>query len=335
MMLARPYISRRRLVTGAAALAAFGALPKQARAAAHRYWRIEWVASSDRPAIAEVEMRTTPGGADQCSGGTASASSYSYFGSGDPAYAFDNDLNTRWLSNFGASPEWLQYDFGSGNDKEIVEIKLTSEAGAWAGSPTAGRVLYSDDGSSFTEAWTFSTPGWRGNGTSQTFGNYTIPNGSFRFLRARTTGATGSTSVACAELAFRETSGGAGAFSKSDADDRFWSDIGESTPSLGAPEAFDADAGTYFRAAGANQVGSLYAWKDGFEYVTPVEFAWTAWTSDATGQPSGTLYFEGSNDPYYDGWTEILAVTPGSWTAGQTQSFGAAAPARSRGVIIQ
>lgn len=71
-------------------------------------------------AVREVQMRATIGGSDQCTGGTASASSEPFGASFNAAKAFD-DTAARWETNAGA-PSWLQYTFGSAVAVEEVVI---------------------------------------------------------------------------------------------------------------------------------------------------------------------------------------------------------------------
>ena len=97
--------------------------------AAHRYWRVQVTANNGDTGycnVGEVEMYTTLGGSDVCTGGTASSSSQqdANFAA---AKAFDNNVLTMfafapWSSN---NPGWLKYDFGAGNDKDIVGVGLT------------------------------------------------------------------------------------------------------------------------------------------------------------------------------------------------------------------
>jgi hypothetical protein len=91
-----------------------------------RYWRIYITAGGagfdNYYNIQEIEMRLTTGGVDQCTGGTASASSV-YTGLG-AANAFDNDtagLNSYWHADAGTTG-WIQYDFGVDVNKPIAEL---------------------------------------------------------------------------------------------------------------------------------------------------------------------------------------------------------------------
>lgn len=73
--------------------------------------------------IGRMELMITPGGADQATGGTASASSSN--GSNLPALAFDTDGATFWEAT--SQNGWLRYDFAAA--KAIVEIAITFPTG--------------------------------------------------------------------------------------------------------------------------------------------------------------------------------------------------------------
>ncbi len=124
--------------------------------AAHLYWRIN-VSSNNGGSflsIAEVEMRATVGGADQCNGGTASVSSSAASSGAD---AFDNDPVTRWSTN--AYPSWLQYQFLSPVDVAQYTIQVHNTDGTRA--PKDWTFEYSDNGSTWTVADTrVNETGW-------------------------------------------------------------------------------------------------------------------------------------------------------------------------------
>jgi hypothetical protein len=129
-------------------------------AVASRYWRVRALStwSTYGFSIAEMEMRTSVGGTDQCSGGTASALSY-FDGTTTPANGFDNSNST--IYNQGGSPktdsEYLSYDFGSGVTKAIVEIAWRTRTGGNSFfAPRTGIVESSTDGINWLARWTFS-----------------------------------------------------------------------------------------------------------------------------------------------------------------------------------
>lgn len=112
---------------------------------AHAYWRlnIAGVDGGSSLTIAEVEMRTTVGGANAATGGTASAES------GTPANAFDGSTATVWTLAVGNSG-WLQYHFASPVD--IVEHAITAPSASMTNTPNRWSIQYSDDGLNWTSA---------------------------------------------------------------------------------------------------------------------------------------------------------------------------------------
>lgn len=119
---------------------------------AHRYWRL-WVpfdaGFTSYCAVSECEMRTASGGSNVATGGTPAASS-SYSSGYLPAKAFDGSTgaDNGWTSNYdNGQPEWLSYDFGSGNDKDIVEVVLKAPVSGLGLDrlPRAFLFQYSDD----------------------------------------------------------------------------------------------------------------------------------------------------------------------------------------------
>lgn len=134
---------------------------------AHRYWRISFGANnggSETNAV-EIEMRTSAGGADQTGSGVASASSQ-WSASSTATQAFDNNTATYWSTVSGSPTNgWIQYDFGAGNKKAIVEFTWSLAARAVGYGPRDFTLWYSDDGvaweASFSGdmgAWVLSTP---------------------------------------------------------------------------------------------------------------------------------------------------------------------------------
>lgn len=144
--------------------------------AAHSYWRINVTANDGDTsflAIAEVEMRATVGGADQCAGGTASASATSAGFEADKA--FDNDNTTRWSPPSGTLTGWLRYQFAAPVD--VVEFTIRSHPTSGEGdrSPRDFTLEWSDDGSAWTVAKSFAeVTGWAAAET-RTFSVTAVP----------------------------------------------------------------------------------------------------------------------------------------------------------------
>lgn len=128
--------------------------------ASHRHWALLVTArpgSGNGVCLAEVQMRSTSGGANIATGGTAGGAST--FGL-VPANAFDADNNTIWHNAAtGGLPVRLSYDFGSAVD--VVEIVVRNPpAGSTTGlpgsvyGPAACWIQWSDDGVN----WSFGGP---------------------------------------------------------------------------------------------------------------------------------------------------------------------------------
>lgn len=121
--------------------------------ASHRYWRLLIPAaarSSNYAQISELELRESIGGSSVASGGTASASSTmnaTYAAS--KAFDGSHTSGNAW-SSITYGTDWLKYDFGAGNEKDIVEIKLyTPDSSGGSINPGAfpkyAVFQYSDD----------------------------------------------------------------------------------------------------------------------------------------------------------------------------------------------
>jgi hypothetical protein len=135
--------------------------------AAHRYWRLYYLANggtSNYASIQEIELHNEAAGADLTGSGTASASHYA---DGAAANAVDNNGATHWGSYSQGLKDvdiWWQYDFGAGNAYNIIEIAITSRTTYYYECPSNFLWQYSDDGLTWTTqcvrtgiAWTSTT----------------------------------------------------------------------------------------------------------------------------------------------------------------------------------
>lgn len=129
--------------------------------AAHRYWALLVTArpgSGNGVSIAEVEMRATSGGADQCTGGVAGGSSTS---GQVPANAFDDTDAAIWYYGVtGGLPTRLSYDFGVAVAVAEVFVRNPAASGSGSGFPGATHgpaacwIQWSDDGTT----WQYASP---------------------------------------------------------------------------------------------------------------------------------------------------------------------------------
>jgi len=120
-------------------------------------------ATSARFAIADLEMHDAPGSGDQCTGGTASASSQ-YSASFPAANAFDATITDGWIkgsnanTDVAAEPHWLEYQFAA--PVHVNSLKMRSrqslDSNGGSGGPVNFNVEYWD-GSAWVVAWTVNT----------------------------------------------------------------------------------------------------------------------------------------------------------------------------------
>lgn len=145
--------NEQRLFTDASYAPAYSGSPH----GAHTYWRIHCARSSDGNftfSAAEIEMRATPGGADQCTGGTPTAHS-NFSSSFDAPKAFDNNAATLWSANGSTSNGWLKYQFAS--PVTVAEVMIQARNDGSAGqTPRYGQIEFSDDNVVWNTAWSFA-----------------------------------------------------------------------------------------------------------------------------------------------------------------------------------
>lgn len=132
-----------------------------------RFWRAYITnnqGASSYGTVAELSMAAVPGGADQCSGGTASSSGAA--NSLNAAYmAFDDDPAQKWTADHQpveANPTWVQYDFGA--PVGVAEIRMQGcIAGQEGFAPKDVFFQVSDNGVAFRTAATYrNLPSWDG-----------------------------------------------------------------------------------------------------------------------------------------------------------------------------
>lgn len=183
--------------------------------AAHRYWRVlvtknnSEVSGYQYVTIMELGLRTSIGGSSVATGGTASASSEAF--GWVAANAFDGTTSGNgWIgsNDLVAPPQWLKYDFGSGNDKDIVEFKVATRSGAvgvdrgqW---PRDFALQYSDNNSTWTTLIEVGgETDWDQTSYEKTYSANDMPNDSGvanRFWRLRATAVDGGGGLAFDEL---------------------------------------------------------------------------------------------------------------------------------------
>lgn len=124
--------------------------------AAHRWWRIFITAwgGGFNPGVGDIQFRAVVGGPSVVAGGVAIADS-SFSGANTPDKAFDGNAATVWSAATGGVPHWIGYAWPIGNPVDIEEIRWIERAdgGGW---PSAVSVQWSDDGITYTTAWTYA-----------------------------------------------------------------------------------------------------------------------------------------------------------------------------------
>ncbi|WP_257556399.1 phage tail protein [Sphingobium sp. CFD-2] len=172
----------------------------------HAYWRVLMLnnhGDGSFTGLSNIEMRDVQGGPNLATGGTASVSNAS---SGSAANVFDENSATSWVAS-GSTNQWAQYHFA--DPVEIVEVLLYSGNINGIGRlPRDCKVQYSDDGSSWTDAFTFT---WDAPlyGNSRLFPQPAYATGYARAWRINVTANNGDPSVTYIEqIEFRATAGG-------------------------------------------------------------------------------------------------------------------------------
>lgn len=133
---------------------------------AHRHWRIyttKSVANGSYLGLGQVELRGISGGPDLTS--SADAATKSSAGSAHSSFpasnAFNDNEGNDWLSlnGQGQQPNWVAWDFGAGNEQDIVEAAL-HPPGNLQSAPYDVSIQYSDDGINWITAWDEGVQSW-------------------------------------------------------------------------------------------------------------------------------------------------------------------------------
>ena len=135
----------------------------------YRYYRLLIAANNGDTSwsgVLELELREAVGGANVATGGTASASAFA----SSPDLAFDGLFTSGngWnVQNSNSWPIWLQYDFGEGVTRRVVEYRVGSYNTTNSTSARSSRI-WELQGSNNGSTWT--TVHRVGNQTGWTFG---------------------------------------------------------------------------------------------------------------------------------------------------------------------
>jgi hypothetical protein len=146
---------------------------------AHRYWRIFITANNGSPSfvgLTEALLLDAAGVNRTLLTGLGPALASSELNADNRAFdAFNNSLASGWLSNGGALPQWVRFDFGNVNaplPRLPVELKQITVFPSWnalSASPRDFALQWSDDDINWTTALTVTNQtGWV-IGTGRTF----------------------------------------------------------------------------------------------------------------------------------------------------------------------
>lgn len=143
---------------------------------AHSYWRlfISSVQGGPNTGLYELYLRTSPGGAQAATGGTAIASGST--GGWLPAYAFDGNTTKPWYDTSTAN-KWIGYHFAA--PVSLVEIAMI---GTGTNSPATAHFDYSDDGVTWSTFYNLPTQsGWDDTATH----TFTLPANTVATIYAK------------------------------------------------------------------------------------------------------------------------------------------------------
>lgn len=294
--------------------------------AAHRYWRIYVTASNGttwHQAGSEMQMATILGGANVCTGGTAISSGDE---SSFPASNLFDGSTTNFHQWLGSTlPKWVGYDFGAGNAKDIVELRMRSHADWIDRMPSAFQFQYSDDGSTWTTLWTMNGQGgnWSAAAYTAFTGDmrYDDPGITARFWRVRATAAQAGNIFAAREIKMFLTGS---SVNQCTGGSIFCSGVAGSAypPSF----AFDGNAGVSDNFwASAATLPTTAQWI-GYKFSSAKSIASLAFTArDDLNQAPKDFVIE-----YWDGATfQTMATVTGApaWANSETRTYSWAAPA--------
>lgn len=298
----------------------------------HRYWRVYVTANNSNgttgyAGFLELEMREALGGADQCTGGTASASGVD--AGNVAANAFDNDTATRWYSS-GTLPSWIRYDFGAGNEKNIIEFAAKSP-GVQQYTPRDFQLQFSDDGSTWGTLITVKgETNWLGTATFTVWSADTrYDTGSAgQMWRINMTGQqAGATTFSLTEVQMRITPGGADQCSGGYG---FASSM-DDTSIFGAFAAFDDNAGTQWQAYSDGEVPSWLIYKfASAKAIVEVLMSAPGGGNEAWAPANFTIdRWNGST------WEAQYTASGLTWTGSETKTFTfGSAPSSARPVVF-
>lgn len=293
----------------------------------HRYWRINitdnGTGANDVAGLIELQWHTDANGyGSHVTGATVTADT-EFDGSHLAGNAADHHPvdagGDVWASTNSSFPHWLAFDFGSGNDAEVMGLTILGRNDSnVTQSPTAFDVQFSDDGSSWTTAWSESGLSWVGQEVkhflSPNASAYTgSPHGSHEYWRMFYAEDDGGTIASASEIEMRSAPSGADQATGGTPTD------GGNFGGFGASNAFDNNNSTSFFGVGS---GTSASWVQ-YQFASAEEIAEITWRNrgDAeANQAPRQLVVMYSDDG--STWTMAWSVNNSTgWSLGQTRTF--------------
>jgi hypothetical protein len=135
--------------------------------AAHRYWSVNVSAvqsGGTEIMLQSIQLFVSRGGASQCMGSGCSQQ-YVY---GQAYQAFNGGAGPNPWDSDGTAPQWIGWYFGAQGAQSVYEFEITYSSFANYFAPATFDLDYSDNGTSWTTAASFTGVSWTSSET-QTF----------------------------------------------------------------------------------------------------------------------------------------------------------------------
>jgi hypothetical protein len=141
---------------------------------AHRFWRMSLLSGNQAYAMSTVQFRAVAGTALAFAGGTPHATenynSTDTTGSYGAYLAADTDPSTFWSSQDANAGQVWEYDYGAGNSIQVGEVYVQVRPdNYYTQGPSSFSLDYSDDGTTWKTAQTYTGISWTSASQSQTF----------------------------------------------------------------------------------------------------------------------------------------------------------------------
>jgi hypothetical protein len=271
-------------------------------------WRVYIDAKSTAYcAVNEIEFRTVNGVSRSFSGGTLTWNNEAFGSSYDGQKAIDGNDGTHWIADV-ANP-WIAYDYGAGNECDIVEVYLKcSFSTSWV--PLAFSVQYWD-GSAWVSRFKWDNVyDWAGANNTRVFRQ----PGLYELWRLYILAGVDSTFMQIAEIQFRDEIGVSQLFSGGQV-------YGHQSSSAPLENAIDNNHATNWSPV-TPPVVIAYDFGNA-NSIEVVQFSVTA----AAGQYAPKTFALEYYDPDSVSWVEAASYTNETgWSDGETRLYGGMEP---------